>query len=885
VSSDFQVHQPSRVRAAFVRCASLALIAALILSAVQPAIALPAGPETLSGPVNQAGDIAGQRLTMSAGITETTAQIMERQARLAGQPPEPLVARPDRANLTRKMATSSLEQGPVSGPTLPQSPAAAFTLGTSFDGPDSTVNLCGTPPDTMGAIGPTQFIVLVNCNIVSYNKATGVADGVLSTTPNNFFQTVRSSSTTDPHIRYDRLTRRWFLFIIDVTFPNNRVLIAYSDSATITAGTTWTFRYFQSAFGTHTSCLADYPTPGIDYNAIYIGVNQFCGTSLNTATYAGSDGYVLSKSAVLGGSGAVTITAFNLATTADGPYTPQGVDNPDPAATEGYFIGVSVQFPNELDLIRVSNPGGTPTISGIVPVTTANQGYPATQPHLGNTGGTNGYLDASDNRLFAAYFRNGSLWTAMDVGVDNSCAGVSVGSASRDAVFWWEIRGIPTGQTPSLYQSGSVCDTTTTNPAFYSYGTIMVNGQGHAALGYTIAGANNYTEPGYSVRLAGDSLGTLPTSYISPPGTHPYNPSFDSGAINGFRRWGDYSYTSLDPCDDMTLWTIQEYASQDNQYGERVTQLIAPPPATPASANPAAVAAGQASITVTITGTTASGSGFYDTPSSMSAETCRKRITATVTSGVTVSSITYTDPTHVTLNISTVGATPGLKTVTVTNPDGQSASAAILQVANALTPTTTSLASAPNPSVFGQSVTFTATVSGSGGTPTGSVSFYDSGASLGSGALSGGVATYGTAALAVGTHTITATYNGDSTFASSASTPLSQAVNKANTTTAIISAPNPSVFGQSVTLTATVSVSAPGAGTPTGSATFYSDGAPLLNSALVGSVATYITDTWFVGTHIITATFTGDSNFVESRSSSLVLTVNGYQVFLPITFK
>jgi hypothetical protein len=73
---------------------------------------------------------------------------------------------------------------------------------------------------------------------------------------------------------------------------------------------------------------------------------------------------------------------------------------------------------------------------------------------------------------------------------------------------------------------------------------------------------------------------------------------------------------------------------------------------------------------VAVTGTSVSGSGFYDTPSTIT-DPCRKRITASVSGGVTVNSVTYTDPTHLTLNVSTMGATPGAQNLTVTNPDGQ----------------------------------------------------------------------------------------------------------------------------------------------------------------------------------------------------------------------
>ena len=644
----------------------------------------------------------GTPLVGSFAVAETTAQIMARQAAAASQPQaEPTIFFLGRADTSGKKvdaAGEGLIQGPATGSPLPKvvggrGPLAPQAIGVNADGPSSLVNLCGTPPDTMGAVGPTQFIVTVNCNIVSYSKATGAADGVLATTPNVFFNSVRSSSTTDPHVRYDRTSRRWFVVMIDVTFPNNRVLLAVSNTATITNSTVWTFFSFQSANGTHVNCLADYPTPGIDTNALYIGVNQFCGASLGTASYAGSDGYVVQKSSVLG-AGPIRVTAFQSMADA---YTPQGVDNTDPSATEGYFLAGSAGFWNRINLYRVSNPGSlTPTVSALA-IVTANQGNPITQPHLGNTGGANGNLDAIDNRPFAAVLRDGRLWTAMNVGTTVSgglCQGVSGGTATRDAIFWWELQGIPTGSTPSIRQAGVLCDTATTNPAFYSFGTIMVNGQGHAALGYTIAGATSFPSAGTSGRLAGDPLSTLQSVNTYGAGVGAYNPAFDSGAANGFRRWGDYSLTSLDPCDDMTLWTIQEYVPVVNQYGERFAQLKAPPPATPASASPATVAAGLASVDVVVTGTSTGGSGFYDTPTSMASETCRLRIAGAV-SGVTVNSVTYTDPTHVTLNLSTVGASAGTKTVTITNPDGQTASAAILAVGGSVPPAPTASNNGP----------------------------------------------------------------------------------------------------------------------------------------------------------------------------------------------
>ena len=146
--------------------------------------------------------------------------------------------------------------------------------------------------------------------------------------------------------------------------------------------------------------------------------------------------------------------------------------------------------------------------------------------------------------------------------------------------------------------------------------------------------------------------------------------------------------------------------------------------------------------------------------------------------------------------------------------DAGSSSGAVSQTVNP-DATTTSVSSSVNPSVFGQSVTFTATVTVNApgaGSPTGTVTFEDGATTLGTGMLSGGTATFSTSSLAVGSHSITASYGGDTNDAGSSSSAVSQTINPDATTTSVSSSANPSVFGQSVTFTATVTVNAPGAG-------------------------------------------------------------------------
>jgi len=206
-----------------------------------------------------------------------------------------------------------------------------------------------------------------------------------------------------------------------------------------------------------------------------------------------------------------------------------------------------------------------------------------------------------------------------------------------------------------------------------------------------------------------------------------------------------------------------------------------------------------------------------------------------------------------------------------------STSAAFSQVVDKAT-TSTTVVSSLNPSVFGQSVTLTATVKAvapGAGTPTGSVQFYNGKTLLGSHALASGSAAFATTKLTTGTDSVTAVYVASADYDTSTSAVRSQVVDKASTTTTIVSSLNPSITGDKVTFTATVTAKAPGAGTPTGTVTF-KDGSTTLGRGTLNSSrkATFAISTLVKGTHSITAVYGGDSNFITSMSAVLSQKVN-----------
>lgn len=729
------------------RCIALLLGLAFFISPMAPAFA----QIRVSGPVktttsakkkstkttsarNSAGskksddevEIVPDRLTATAVAMKTTAEIMDEQAArgvyktarevLRESGIKTKKVRPDRRNLPSAPGALDANRYPLTEgdeKTLLGTPApevAAQTLGPSFNAVTGPAETGAFPPDTEAEVGPNSIVVFLNGRLRTFNKGTSAvaptADGVLNVDTDVFFASVttpppagRTTFTTDPNVRYDRISNRWFLNIIDVTIVNatgalnnpNRVLLAVSDAASngnITGATVWTFYQFTG----DATLFTDYQSFGVDASAIYIGANMFslAGAFQNTKAF------VIPKAPLLTGSPATVWAFSNLLVAGAGPLSPRGVDNTDPTNTGptalGYFIGVDNATFNTLMLRRVTNPGSVgpaPTMSGniSIPTVLATQ-FPLTVNHLGDTGGAAGNLDALDDRLFSAMVRNGRLWTAHHIGVSNLG---SPGTNTRNASRWYEIQNINTA-TPTVFQAGTLFDNTAPNDAnqrSYWIPTIAVSGQGHAVIGSSIAGTNERVNAFVTGRLAGDALGTMREGTGAPalnPGytasSTAYNPPGDPG---GPRRWGDYSATVVDPLDDMTMWTFQEYCNGTNTYGVRGVRLIAPGPAIP---NPTSIATGLSNINIVVTGTAPAGQGFYDPGANLASPALPfNHITASVSgTNVIVNSVTYNSPTQITLNMTTIGATAGPRTLTITNPDGQQSTGTLTVLAPTAAP-------------------------------------------------------------------------------------------------------------------------------------------------------------------------------------------------------
>ena len=198
----------------------------------------------------------------------------------------------------------------------------------------------------------------------------------------------------------------------------------------------------------------------------------------------------------------------------------------------------------------------------------------------------------------------------------------------------------------------------------------------------------------------------------------------------------------------------------------------------------------------------------------------------------------------------------------------------------------------PNPSYVGSPVTIDVSVSGSSGTPTGTVTIADGLGSppyvIGTITLSGGSGSLVTSSLSAGSHTIWALYNGDVNYPAASSYYIQVVVDKYAPVVGIASDHNPQFFGQELMLTVTVSPPAGVLTLPTGTVT--------LTDSVTGGMGTYAlppsgtvqwtmdpSSPWAVGTHLVTASYSGDAHYYPGTAtlSQLIVAEGGIYADLP----
>ncbi|MFC1911022.1 Ig-like domain repeat protein, partial [Chloroflexota bacterium] len=186
------------------------------------------------------------------------------------------------------------------------------------------------------------------------------------------------------------------------------------------------------------------------------------------------------------------------------------------------------------------------------------------------------------------------------------------------------------------------------------------------------------------------------------------------------------------------------------------------------------------------------------------------------------------------------------------------------------------VANSKSQSVYCEPVRLTATVEvihGCGYEPTGDVEFFDGATSLGTAPLSSQTAQITASNLSAGTHLITARYLGSDNFNPSTSSPITQVVTKANTTTRLYSMFKPAVYGQRVSFKAVVTATQPSSCTPTGTITFKDlTKGTILGTVKIDASGQALLTTWslLVGSHSIIATYNPDANHTGNASTPIM---------------
>ena len=531
-----------------------------------------------------------------------------------------------------------------------------FSVPVNFGGP--TLGESGfVPPDSDGDVSLSSVIVAANGRIKSYDRLGNL--GTLNLDTSVFFSSLTPvGGTSDPRVVFDRLSNRWYVEILDLAGTNNRLLLAVSDTEAITGSTVWKFFAFAQNIGAGPSGFADYATLGVDANGVYIGTNRFNGSFQNCDLFA------IDKASLLLAVPVLTVTPFHsvIAGTGTGMFTPWPCSNDDPTATVAFVVGVDNAIFGSLDYRRISFAAGVFSLSANTALTVPATSVPFQMP-ISTGAASTGSIDSLDDRLFYARVCRNRLTGAVTVhtahGISTDAAGVSGAGNSRSSARWYNIGNVFSGAA-TLTASGTVVDGTGAGFKYCTIPSTAMNGQGHQFVGFTLGNTSNSPGVGGAYRLSSDPLVTAPTGIQA--GVNFYN--VQSGTPTG-KRWGDYSFTMVDPRDMMSIWSFQEYCNANNSWQVRAIKVLAPAP-TVTSLTPNNGTQGQ-TMNVVVAGT-----GIFDPD-----VTYPDHLAFSFGANITVNTVTWNSATQATVNITIGGAAAtGSRTITLTNPDAQTATSA-----------------------------------------------------------------------------------------------------------------------------------------------------------------------------------------------------------------
>lgn len=431
------------------------------------------------------------------------------------------------------------------------------------------------PPDTMGAVGTTQYVQTINGGYGIFDKKTGQTLGLASR--NGFWAALgQTGSGGDPRILFDSTRNRWITLAFGANVKD--INIAVSDTDDALGG--WKAARFEGLAPAVPGAvtIADYPTLAMDNTAVYIGTNNFdasFGTPANPTPFVGVSLHVFPVADLFAAGGPVlaNIKTFNTPFVSGSPandttkgFAIQGVNSNESDGT-GHVVAASAFINGALayDILNAGTAGATQGGSTII-----DQGYlgnnPGRQPGRPDavTPGPLRNIDTLDDRIGTnAWELNGKTYLVHTVTPDD-------GDLSTANDFTRVRVLVIDSTTKDVIQTFDIGEGVTKD--FYM-GSIAVGegdgGGGRAVIAYNRSGTDasdgRITFAALRFRIRAD--GTLAAMddddivlRVSDTAGYLNGNREITGAPGGRQRWGDYSAVNLDPSDPLTFYAIGEYA-------------------------------------------------------------------------------------------------------------------------------------------------------------------------------------------------------------------------------------------------------------------------------------------------------------------------------------
>jgi hypothetical protein len=424
---------------------------------------------------------------------------------------------------------------------------APFHAVNAFSGMAQDTNTSRFPvPDTMGAIGPSQFFEVLNAGVAVFNRT----DGTLTASTNlpAFFQTSAGDTLVDPRVLFDNgANPRWAASVID-SKTNLILQVSRSTNATPLDSSNWK-RFVVQVPVADTNQFLDYQTLGMDLNGLYLSV-QIRGGSGN------SEGFRIQgfqKPAVYTNTNYTAPPMLSVATNVLNTWCIQPAYSFD-IPTNGYawFVAKGPSSGANGGQVRYSRffwsgsnlmcaDTNWPTLATATDYYDIPQG--TTNFNAQERGGSVD-LGETGSRLMMAVIRNGYLWTCHHVGLNSQ--GTYTTNADRSGIPWFQLQ--VGGSALTVSNQGRVYDATSSNPYWYYFPSLALNASGDMVMGFSGSNANEYGGAFFYGRKANGSW--LPRPML-----------VQAGRSQGYiSQWGDYSATTADPTDG-SLWTVQQFGS------------------------------------------------------------------------------------------------------------------------------------------------------------------------------------------------------------------------------------------------------------------------------------------------------------------------------------